>query len=187
MIDKLSINQNWAKVCPWFAIISLIALITQFSPSDTMFWALINIPLYLLHQTEEHYIPGGFKKFMNENIFGVSEGEEKLTDIKIFWINIILVWLSFAVLGVLTFVNIGFGLCIIIFSVINCLTHILQGIRLKCWNPGLVMASIQFLISIYAAYFISVNGLNNNIYWWIGSLLFSIVVHTVLIKKIMPH
>ena len=185
IIEKLSENQNWAKFAPWLGIFSAILLFIYFSPNQPIFWALINIPLYLFHQTEEHYWPGGFKQYINRVINKLPEGEEILTDKKVFWINILLVWLAFIILGALSFLNIGFGLLIVIFSVFNCLTHIVQGIKRKEWNPGLVMASIQFAISIYAAIFITQKGLENRVFWWIGALVFSIIVHAILFKSLM--
>lgn len=67
----------------------------------------------------------------------------------------------------------------------NCLTHIIQAVKQKEWNPGLVMASLQFLISIFAAYFVTVNGLTHQVLWWIGTIVFSAVVHAVLFKVVM--
>ena len=185
MIKTFAENQNWAKLAPWLGIVSLVLLICLFKPSDTMFWALINIPLYLFHQTEEHLWPGGFKNYINRVINKLPEGEEALTDEKVFWINILLVWVAFITFGFLAFINIGYGLLIIIFSIMNCLTHIVQGIKQKEWNPGLVMASLQFIISMYAAYFVTVNGLTNQVFWWISTFVFSAVVHAVLFKVVM--
>jgi len=150
-----------------------------------LFWAYINIHLYFFYQTEEHFWPGGFKNFVNHVINDLPEGEENLTDIVIFWINILLVSVSFIVFGLFARVNIGFGLLIIVFSIINCLTHIVQGLRLKKWNPGLVIASIQLLVSIYAACFVTVNGLANPTIWWIGTVVFSGIVHAVLFRIIL--
>ena len=104
---------------------------------------------------------------------------------KIFWINILLVWVAFAIFGALAFVNIGFGLLIIIFSVMNCILHILQGVRFKRWNPGLIASSFQFVISIYAAYLISSHGVSNAMVWWVAGTLFSILVHVVLFRIVM--
>lgn len=185
MIDRFSKNQNWAKLTPWLGIISLTLLLLLLKPSDAKFWALINIPLYLFHQFEEHYWPGGFKNYVNRVIYRLPEGEEKLTDKKVFWINIILVWFAFLLFGALTFYNLGFGLLIITFSILNCLTHIFQGVKCKEWNPGFVMASVQFLISLYAAYFISSHGLTNKAVWWIGAVIFAVAVHAVLFRFIM--
>jgi hypothetical protein len=185
MIYELSKNQNWAKAAPWMAIISMVLLCVLWRPWDAMFWALINIPLYLFHQTEEHYWPGGFKKYMNEVIYGLPAGVETLNDNKVFWINIIFVWIGFLVFGLLTLVNLGFGLLIVIFSIINCLTHIVQGIKRKEWNPGLVMASMQFVVSVYGAYFLTRHGLTYQAYWWIGTIVFSAGAHGILFKVVM--
>jgi hypothetical protein len=162
-----------------------VLLFWRFKPSDAMFWALVNIPLYLFHQTEEHLWPGGFKQYMNRVIYNKPDGVETLTDEKVFCINILLVWVSFALFGSLASIDIGFGLLIIVFSIINCATHIIQGMIHREWNPGLVMASVQFLISIYGAYFITSHGLTSRLLWWIGALTFSVAVHAVLFKKVM--
>jgi hypothetical protein len=185
MIQQLSKNQNWAKIAPVLGVVSSIGLFLFFKPTQTLFWAFINIPLYFFHQTEEHLWPGGFKKYVNRVINNLPEGEETLTDTKVFWINILLVWLAFFVFGALAFVNIGFGLFIIVFSIINCLTHIFQGVRRKEWNPGLVMASLQFAISIYAAYFVTANGLYNPGIWWITAIVVSALVHAFLFRFVL--
>lgn len=187
MIQSLAKNQNWAKAAPILGLASAIWLFWFFKPTEVLFWAYINIPLYFFHQTEEHFWPGGFKDYVNHVVNHLPAGEEKLTDTKVFWINILMVWVAFLVLGVLSLVNIGFGLLIIIFSIVNCLTHIIQGIRLKEWNPGLVMASLQFIVSIYAAYFVTVNGLTNPVIWWIGTVVFSALAHALLFKTLLKE
>jgi hypothetical protein len=95
--------------------------------------------------------------------------------------------LAFLIFGLLTLVNIGFGLLIIIFSIMNCLTHIIQGVKRKEWNPGLVIASLQFVISIYAAYFVTANGLTGRIFWWIATIVFSGLVHAVLFRMVVAR
>lgn len=185
MLKYWAENQNWAKLTPWMGFIAIVMLFWTFSPADTIFWALINIPLYLFHQTEEHYWPGGFKDYFNRVVNGLPEGDEALTDEKVFWINIILVWLAFLIFGLLCIVNIGFGLLIVIFSLMNCATHIYTGIKHREWNPGLVMASLQFIASVYGAYVITAKGISHPMAWWISSVLFSILVHAILFKFVM--
>lgn len=185
MLKRFSKNQNWAKFAPFLGLISTFFLFRFFKPSQAIFWALVNIPMYLFHQTEEHLWPGGFKDYINRVVNKLPDGEESLTDEKVFWINILLVWAAFTVFGCLAFLDIGFGLLIIIFSIINCLSHIAQAFKQKEWNPGLVMASIQFLISIFAAYFVTVNGLTHQVLWWIGDIVFSVITHIVLFKVVM--
>jgi len=185
MIQQFAKNQNWAKIAPVLGIVSAIWLFWFFKPTDVLFWVYIDIPLYLFHQTEEHFWPGGFKNYINHDINNLPEGEETLTDIQIFWINILLVWVVFIVFGLLALVNIGFGLLIIVFSIMNCLTHIVQGLRRKEWNPGLIMASLQFVISLYAAYFVTANGLTNPVFWWIATVVFLALIHAGLFRLIL--
>lgn len=47
------------------------------------------------------------------------------------------------------------------------------------------MASLQFVISIFVPYFVTVNGLTRQVLWWIGTIVFSAVVHAVLFKVVM--
>jgi hypothetical protein len=185
LIQQLSKNQNWAKAAPILGLVTAIGLVWFFRPTESLFWALINIPLYLFHQTEEHLWPGGFKNYVNHVVNHLPQNQETLTDIKIFWINILLVWVAFLAFGVLSFVNIGFGLLIVVFSIINCLTHIFQGLRRKQWNPGLIMASIQFVVSIYAAWFITVHGLSNPVVWWIVTIVLSALAHVVVFRIVL--
>jgi len=102
-----------------------------------------------------------------------------------FWINIGLVCIAFTIFSILSFYNIGFGMLIIIFSIINCLTHIFQGFTRREWNPGLIVASMQFLLSLYGAYFITINALTNQWLWWSCSVIFTVVVHALLFRKIL--
>jgi len=187
VINFLARNQNWAKAAPILAILSTVALFVVLKVSDPLFWSLVNIPLYLFHQTEEHLWPGGFKNYINRNVNKDAEGAETLTDSKIFWINIILVWLAFSVFGILAFVHQGFGLLIIIFSIVNCLTHIAEAVKSRRWNPGLVMASVQFLVSLFAAWFVTIHGLKSPAAWWGGSILFSAIVHVLLFRFVMSE
>ena len=187
MIQQLSKNQNWAKIAPILGVIAAIGLFLFFKPTEALFWAYVNIPLYFFHQTEEHFWPGGFKNYVNHVINHLPEGQETLTDKKVFWINILLVWVAFILFGALALVNIGFGLLIIVFSIINCLTHIFQGIRRREWNPGLVMASLQFVISIFAAYFVTVHGLSNPVPWWIGAVAASAIVHLAVFRIVLKE
>lgn len=185
MIQALSRHQNWAKIAPWMAIVTTILLFLTYHPTQAMFWALVNIPMYLFHQTEEHLWPGGFKDYINQIVYGLPAGQEKLTDVKVFWINILFVWMAFSVFGFLSVANLGFGLLIVIFSLMNCATHIIEGIKRRRWNPGLVMASIQTVISIYAAWFITAHGLIHGLWWWIGTVIFSALAHLILFKFVM--
>lgn len=66
LINIMAYKQNWAKLTPWLGIITAFLLFKFIDYKDVRFWALVNIPLYLFHQMEEHYLPGGFKNYVNQ-------------------------------------------------------------------------------------------------------------------------
>ncbi|MDE4984514.1 HXXEE domain-containing protein, partial [Francisella tularensis subsp. holarctica] len=66
---------------------------------------------------------------MYRTFLSLPQGQEKIIDIKIFWINLLMLLLAFAVFGALRFINLGFGLLIIIVSIINCITHIAENFQ----------------------------------------------------------
>jgi len=57
-----------------------------------LFLIWLQVPIYLLHQFEEHAISGGFKDFVNKKVFKILDGDYPLDDVSIFWINIPIVW-----------------------------------------------------------------------------------------------
>lgn len=85
--------KNWAKLCIILSIIlAIIILLVVKTNNILLFLIWIQIPIYLLHQFEEHSWPGGFKNFVNKEIFNVEVGEYPLNDINIFWINVPIIW-----------------------------------------------------------------------------------------------
>ena len=54
-----------------------------------LFLIFIQIPVYLLHQFGEHAWPGGFKNYVDQQIFKASNMNYPLTDISAFWVNIL--------------------------------------------------------------------------------------------------
>jgi predicted cobalt transporter CbtA len=49
------------------------------------------------------------------------------------------------------------------------------------------MASLQFLISIYAAYFVTADGLSNPVIWWIATVIISAFVHVLLFRFVLKE
>jgi len=184
MIVYFAERQRWARLAPWLGALTTVLLFWQCRPDTALFWALVNLPLYLFHQTEEHYWPGGFKDYMNRTTFGLPAGTERLTDVKVFWINIGLVWIAFPILGALAFIDIGFGLVIIVFSLMNCASHIVQGMKTRTWNPGLVLATLQFILSLWAARFVTVHSLTHPPWWWTGAIAYSVLAHLAVFRII---
>lgn len=185
MIKYCAEHQRWAKITPYAAILSFVLFIIFFR--ETPYFILwMNIPLYLLHQMEEHYLPGGFKDYMNTRVFQSKE-KEYLTDTKIFWINILCVWLAFLLFALLSRVALGFGIVLIVFSLINCITHITTALRFREYNPGLCVVIPQTIFSIYAIMQSMQMTIEHRFLWWLGSVFLSVIVHRILFQYVMGN
>ena len=103
---------------------------------------LLALPVYMLHQFEEHDADR-FRLFVNALLGPTRAG---LTIADVFWINFVGVWLFLAVALWLTLrVDAGWGVLAFWLLAINGVVHVLQGIGLRRYNPGLATAVVLFL------------------------------------------
>jgi hypothetical protein len=141
------ISADWQKALPLLAVVTAAIWIALFRASPTseqaMFAALLVI--YMLHQTEEHLWPGGFRQFTNAHVFKSGNDDWPVDMGGVALINIGYVWLPVAaaalVPGALRWVGLGWiGL-----TLVNAVTHIVTSIRFRCYNPGLVTSILLFV------------------------------------------
>jgi hypothetical protein len=111
------------------------------------------LPIYMIHQLEEHH-HDRFRKWANEVIGG---GLEALTPPAVVFINVVGVWVvNLIALYLARFVDVGLGLIAIYLTLINAVVHILGMGVLRRYNPGLVTAVLLFLpVGLYALIVVS--------------------------------
>jgi hypothetical protein len=135
--------KNWAKLCIILSIVVTVIILLVVKTNDVILFLIwIQIPIYLLHQFEEHSWPGGFKKFVNKEIFNVEAGEYPLNDTNIFWINVPIVWVLMPIFAALSYTSLFFGLWIPYFAFFNSLTHVIGAIVKRKYNPGLFVSLV---------------------------------------------
>jgi hypothetical protein len=101
----------------------------------------LQLPLYMLHQWEEHD-GDRFRKWVNRNIAG---GREALTPPATFWINALGVWLvDLVAIYLAGFVRPSFGLVAVYLPLINGVLHIVPALARRQYNPGLWTAIVLF-------------------------------------------
>ena len=144
--------KNWAKLCLVLSVIvTIIIFLVVKTDNILLFLIWIQIPIYLLHQFEEHAWPGGFKKYVNSNIFQVKNAEYPLSDVNVFWINIPVIWVLMPIFAALSYLNLFFGLWIPYFAVLNSLTHVIAAIVKREYNPGLLVSLLLGIpVAVYA-------------------------------------
>ena len=110
--------------------------------STALLGVFLQLPIYMLHQFEEHD-DDRFRRFVNRNIGG---GYDVLPSLAVFVINVPGVWGVNALAFYLAACGlVGFGLIGIYMTLVNGVTHILASIRSRAYNPGLITSVFLFL------------------------------------------
>lgn len=101
----------------------------------------LQLPIYMLHQYEEH-AGDRFRKWVNNM---VGHGREVLTPIATFWINSLVVWLlDFVALYLACFVDLSLGLIAVYMPIVNAFGHVAPAILKRRYNPGLLTSVFLF-------------------------------------------
>lgn len=141
------ISDNWQKWLPPLAVLGTIFWFVMFrhAPASeaSIFAALLVI--YMVHQTEEHLWPGGFRQFANARIFKSGRDDWPVDEGGVALINIGYVWVPLVLAsmfpGPLRWIGLGWvGL-----TLVNAITHIVGTARFGIYNPGLITAIALFL------------------------------------------
>ena len=162
------LKRDWANTGFILSIFLFVFLIIFVRKYDlVIFVLLLQTPLYMLHQTEEYIFPGGFGKFFNTQIFKLDVEEGPLDQTRIFFINIIVVWIAMPLFGLLSIIDYQFGLWIPYFSFFAGIAHILLAIRAgKLYNPGLIVSLlINIPIGLWSIIFLINNGVLNHFFF----------------------
>jgi hypothetical protein len=141
VLDRLTRNWVYGGFLAGLLLLALTALLAQDWPVWlTAVW--IMLPLYMLHQFEEHD-NDRFRLFVNRQIAG---GREALSPLAVFVINIPGVWGVILVSFALAWnVRPGLGLIAIDLVLVNAVAHAVAAIALRRYNPGLITALVLFL------------------------------------------
>jgi hypothetical protein len=141
------ISDNWQKWLPALAVLSAISWFVAFRNAPTteqaIFAALLVI--YMLHQTEEHLWPGGFRQFANAHVFKSGRDDWPVDEGGVALVNIGYVWLPLALAAMFPGPLRWLGLGWIGLTLINALTHIVTTARFRVYNPGLMTSIVLFL------------------------------------------
>lgn len=177
-IDRIERNWVYGGVLAGIVLLLLapILLAGWNRPSALAFLAL---PVYMLHQFEEHD-GDRFRRFVNEVL---GHGRELLTVRAVFLINFLGVWLLFAAgLWLVGIAGPGWAALAGWLVLVNALLHVGQGIALRRYNPGLATAVLLFLpfglLTLAAAWPVAGGGI-----FWTG-LAIAIALHLSILAHV---
>jgi hypothetical protein len=136
--------KNWAFMTLPIAVFSAIILFSSFSMIGWIaFLVWMQFPVYLIHQFEEHAYPGGFKDYINRNVFNSKKEDTPLNDKDVFWINIPIIWFLFPLAAVLSqTLDPQIGVFLPVFGLFNASTHLIAACVKRMYNPGFFVSLI---------------------------------------------
>lgn len=139
--------QNALPVLIVLPLINLVPLVYHFPRALALLLGL-HLPIYMLHQVEEHLWPAGFRRFVNQRIFHSGDAGFPASAGAIAFVNIALVWLPVSLGAMPPILWQGFlwmGLAMVAVSLVNGLTHVMAAVKLRRANPGLWTAIFLLL------------------------------------------
>lgn len=163
--------------------ILILALLPAFSRhwSSALFAVFLQLPIYMLHQFEEHD-NDRFRLFVNKTVGG---GHEVLSHRAVFMINVPGVWGVIAVSFYLAaYVSPGYGLIAVYLTLVNSIVHIVPSAILRMYNPGLATAVFLFLpASLFAIVTLQHTG---QIDWYhhLLGILIAVGIHVAIVAYI---
>jgi hypothetical protein len=148
MAGRLFANWVYGGVLAGIMLLALMPLFAAGGWSLAFTLIFLLLPVYMLHQYEEHDADR-FRLYVNREI---GHGAEVLTPAAVFVINIGAVWaLDVVVIYLAARVDLGLGLIAAYLALVNAVVHILGAIRGRSYNPGLVTAIVLLLPASVAA------------------------------------
>jgi hypothetical protein len=182
----ISLLHDWALFAG-IGGISILGYVTFKAESKLLGWTLL--PVYMIHQFEEHYIDikgerYAFQKFfcnfLGYNNISECPGDEQF----IFAVNVPGLYIAGILAGLLNNIKpiVAGGFAAVI--LINGLVHLLASLKQKKYNPGL-FTSIALFIPISLYYFYQMKKQEKLSYTDIGiSLFIGILYHLVIMLSI---
>lgn len=141
MINRLVSFWVYGGFLAAFLLLGLMPVCCR-SWSLPLILVFIQLPVYMLHQLEEHD-DDRFRSWVNNRLGG---GRELLSKTAVFVINVPGVWgVNLVSILLASTVDLGFGLIGAYLTFVNGIVHVAQGIRLMGYNPGLITAVLLFL------------------------------------------
>ena len=149
MLNRIYSNWVYGGLLAGLLMLLLMPLLTLGWPNELKLFYL-TLPIYMLHQYEE-WDGDRFRIFLNNHL---GHGKNLLTHKAGFVINIFGVWGVIAASLYLAFyVNPGYGLIATYLVLVNAFVHIVAGLVLRSYNPGLFTAIVLFIpLGLYTIY-----------------------------------
>lgn len=177
MFDRLFRNWVYGGSLAGLALLALFPLVGEHL-SEPARLTLLFLPVYMLHQFEEHDADR-FRLFFNRTI---GLGREVLSPAAVFMVNVPGVW---GVIIVSTYlsakVDPALGLIAVYLAVVNAIAHAGQALKLRAYNPGLATGLVLFIpLGIYSIMRFDALGAGGLV-WQLVGIGVAIAIHAAIV------
>jgi hypothetical protein len=125
-----------------FMAAALLAIAPIIALPLPAFLIFLHSPGYMAHQVEEH-TGDRFRSFTNARVFA---GNDVLTTASVLIINLPFVWgVNLLALYAAILWGPAWGLVAPYLMLVNAITHVAAGLKLRSYNPGLITSIVVFL------------------------------------------
>lgn len=140
----------------------------------------LQLPVYMLHQLEEH-AGDRFRRFINDRVAG---GRDALTPEATFVINVVGVWMvNVIALYLALYVSPALGLISVYLTLVNAVVHVIGTVVLRAYNPGLWTAILLFLpLGVWSL--LVVNSAGAGFWANVLGLLVAVAIHAAILLHI---
>ncbi len=177
MINRIYANWVYGGFLAGILLIFCMPLFTS-DWSFVLKLCYLTLPVYMVHQLEE-WDNDKFRVFINNHL---GNGVNLLTPCAGFFINVFGVWgVIAASLYLATSIDAGYVLIAAYLVLINALVHIVAGLVLRAYNPGLVTAIILFLPLGTYLILISLQMGHGSVHFQLIGLLTAIFIHAAIV------
>ncbi|MBN8549743.1 MAG: HXXEE domain-containing protein [Deltaproteobacteria bacterium] len=180
MLNRLMSNWVYGGALAGILLLCLAPLLVG-TWSLPLILTFLHLPVYMLHQLEEHD-DDRFRTFFNSKL---GHGKEILQTGMVFIVNVPGVWGVIAVsLYLAANVHLGYALIAVYLVLVNAFVHIAAAIKLKCYNPGALTGAIVFVpFGAYSLHVINEAGGGAAEFQVIG-FLSALVIHAAIIAYV---
>lgn len=163
------------------------ALLLLLSPLLLAGWTAImaatflHLPVYMLHQLEEHD-GDRFRRFFNETI---GRGRDVLSPLAVFVTNVPGVWgvLALSLYGAAVFDR-GWAFVAVDLVLVNTFVHVVHAIIFRRYNPGLVTALLFFLPLGSVTYWLLLESGAGTVFYQAAGLIIAVAIHAAILLHV---
>lgn len=180
MLNRIIVNWVYGGALAGLLLLLLTPLLTA-SWSEALRATFLLLPIYMLHQYEEHD-NDRFRHFFNATL---GKGKEVLSPTVVFITNVPGVW---GVIGLSLYlaegINVGLALIAVYLVLVNAFVHLIHAFVFRGYNPGLGTALALFApFGAYALRQVQIAGGGTPAFHAIG-LVIAIAIHAAILLHV---